>query len=44
MIVQAGIGVAMGNAIDELKQKADYVTTSVDDNGIMNALRHFEII
>ncbi len=44
MIVQAGIGIAMGNAIDELKQKADYVTTSVDDNGIMNALRHFEII
>ena len=44
MILQAGIGIAMGNAIDELKQQADYVTTSVDDNGILNALRHFDVI
>lgn len=44
MILQAGIGIAMGNAIDELKQQADYVTSSVDDNGILNALRHFDII
>ena len=44
MILQAGIGIAMGNAIDELKQQADYVTTSVDDDGILNALRHFSII
>ena len=44
MILQAGVGIAMGNAIDELKQQADYVTTSVDDDGILNALRHFQII
>lgn len=44
MILQAGIGVAMGNAIDELKQQADYVTTSVDDDGILNALRHLQVI
>ena len=44
MILQAGIGVAMGNAIDALKQQADYITTSVDDDGILNALRHFEAI
>ena len=44
MILQAGIGIAMGNAIDELKQQADYVTTSVDDDGILNALRHYEVI
>ena len=44
MILQAGIGVAMGNAIDTLKQQADYVTTSVDDDGILNALRHFNVI
>lgn len=43
-ILQAGIGVAMGNAIDALKQQADYVTTSVDDDGILNALRHFQVI
>jgi hydroxymethylpyrimidine pyrophosphatase-like HAD family hydrolase len=44
MILQAGIGVAMGNAIDDLKQQADYITTSVDDDGILNALRHFKVI
>ena len=44
MIREAGIGVAMGNAIDELKEMADYVTTSVDDDGILNALKHFGLI
>ena len=44
MIKQAGIGIAMGNAIDELKGLANYVTTSVDDDGILNALRHFKVI
>jgi hypothetical protein len=44
MILQAGIGIAMGNAIDALKQQADYVTTTVDDDGILNALRHFGIV
>ena len=44
MILQAGVGVAMGNAIDDLKRQADYVTTSVDDDGILNALRHFDVI
>jgi len=44
MILQAGIGIAMGNAIDALKQQADYVTTSVDEDGILNALQHFQVI
>ena len=44
MIRKAGIGVAMGNAIEELKQEADYVTTSVDDEGIRKALHHFGLI
>ena len=44
MILQAGIGIAMGNAIDALKQAADYVTTSVDDDGILTALKHFQLI
>lgn len=44
-IVQAaGVGVAMDNACDELKAVADYVTTSVDDDGVYNALKHFELI
>lgn len=44
MILQAGIGVAMGNAIEELKQQADYVTTSVDEDGILNALQQLQVI
>ncbi len=44
MIRQAGIGIAMGNAIPELKEESDYITTSVDDDGILNALRHFGIV
>ena len=44
MIVQAGIGIAMANATDELKQHADYITDSVDEDGIRNALRHFNVI
>ena len=44
MIRQAGIGVAMGNAIDALKQDAKTVTTSVDDDGILLALRKFQLI
>ena len=44
MIRKAGIGVAMGNALECLKQEADYVTTSVDEDGIWNALRHYGLI
>lgn len=44
IIRDAGIGVAMGNAGDEVKAVADYVTTSVDNNGIFNALHHFKLI
>ena len=44
MLRHAGIGVAMGNAGDEVKEAANYVTDSVDDDGVMNALRHFDVI
>lgn len=40
----AGKGVAMGNAGEEVKHVADYITTSVDEDGIQNALLHFGII
>lgn len=36
MIEAAHIGVAMGNAVDSLKEKADLVTTDIDDDGIWN--------
>lgn len=44
MIKTAGVGVAMGNALESLKQVADYITTSVDDDGVLNALRYFKLI
>lgn len=44
IIREAGIGVAMDNAGDDVKAVADYVTTHVDDNGIRNALEHFGVI
>lgn len=40
----AGVGIAMGNAVDEVKAVADYVTTSVDEDGIKNAMEHLGII
>lgn len=44
MIKYAGIGVAMGNAADGVKAVADYVTTSVDEDGVFNALIHLGVI
>lgn len=37
IIKEAGIGVAMGNAADELKAAADFITTDIDKDGILNA-------
>lgn len=36
----ADISIAMGNATDEVKEKADHVTLSNDENGIAYALNH----
>lgn len=44
MLRFAGIGVAMGNAGDKVKVAADYVTDTVDNNGIEKALRYFGLI
>lgn len=38
------VGVAMGNAPDFLKEKADYVTDSFDHDGVVTALEHFGLI
>lgn len=43
IIQKAGIGIAMANANQSLKDVADYITSSVDDNGIYNALKQFII-
>ena len=37
----AQIGVAMGNASEEVKALADYITTSHNEDGVGNAISHF---
>lgn len=41
MIQKAELGIAMGNASKEVKSVADYVTASVDEEGVTKALEHF---
>ncbi|MBQ6972563.1 MAG: HAD family phosphatase [Synergistaceae bacterium] len=41
MIEAAGIGVAMGNAADEVKNAADYVTVDNNNNGVAEGIKRF---
>lgn len=41
MIRAAGIGVAVGNASDDLKKEADYVCEAENALGVLEALNHF---
>ena len=44
MIDFAGCGVAMGNALDSLKKRADLVTDAVDEDGIYQAFLKLHLI
>lgn len=44
MIQKADVGIAMGNAKKEVKDVADYITTSVTEGGVYDALVHFKLI
>lgn len=44
MLKHVATGVAMGNAGTHVKAAADYVTASVDEDGIAKALKHFGLI
>lgn len=44
MLKAVGHGIAMGNAIDETKAAAEYVTTDINDNGVWNGLKHYGLI
>lgn len=41
MLKKAGLGIAMGNADEKVKQSADYVTNTCDRDGIAEALNKF---
>ncbi|NBK99412.1 MAG: Cof-type HAD-IIB family hydrolase [Erysipelotrichia bacterium] len=44
MIKQCGLGVAMGDALVEVKQVADYVTSTSSEEGIYRACLHFHLL
>ena len=44
MLEYVAHGVAMGNGSEEAKKTASYVTTDIHEDGIWNALKHFELI
>lgn len=44
LICVAGIGVAMGEGIEELKEEADFITTASDNLGVVKGLRKFNLI
>lgn len=41
MIKAAGLGVAMGNAVEEVKAAADYITLSNEEDGVAAAIEKF---
>ncbi|MEG0857514.1 MAG: HAD-IIB family hydrolase, partial [Terrisporobacter sp.] len=41
MIEYAGLGVAMGNATEDIKDLADYITLSNDDDGVAHVINKF---
>ena len=44
MLLFAHIGVCMGNGAKELKKVADYVTSSISEDGLYKAFKHFDLI
>ena len=44
MLEFAGHSIAMGNASAIAKEKAEYVTTHIHEDGIYNALKHYKLI
>ena len=43
MLRHVAVGVAMGNASEQVQQAADWVTSSVDEDGVARALQHFDL-
>ena len=44
MLRAADVGVAMGNATQEAKAAADFVTTAMDDDGLWNAFKRLGLL
>lgn len=44
MLTHVKHSVAMGNSVPDILDKTEYVTTDINDDGIMNALKHYGLI
>ena len=44
MFREAGHGIAMGNGVDVLKEKAEYITDTIHNEGIRKALEHYKLV
>lgn len=44
MLKAAGLGVAMGNAMEVAKNSADYITDNASEDGVYNALKKYGIL
>ena len=44
MLRYAGLGVALGNAEEDVKSAADYVTADIDEDGVWKALNSFGLL
>ena len=44
MFETSGTAIAMGNATEAAKQAADWITTDIHEDGVLNAMRHFGLI
>lgn len=44
MLEAVGLGIAMGNSHEELKPYANYITSHVDEGGIVNGLKYAQLI
>ena len=44
MLEAAHVGIAVGNALPEVRERADYVAPPIAEDGVAKALRHFGLI
>ena len=44
MLKLVGTSVAMGNAVERIKEAADYITACVEEDGISQALRELGLL
>ena len=44
MLAYVAHSIAMGNGTDKVKNTAEFVTRSVDEDGILHGLKHYGLI